>query len=83
MEETVTTFPFSKLRHQTYLTLDVMMYIERAQALEFMFCVNKKGRAFLRQHLISIQNGFINEGLIVHRLSCDFNGYEQLERLYF
>ena len=83
MEEVVTLFPFRKLRYQKYLTLDVMMYVERSKALEFIFCVNKEARAFLHQHFISIQNGFINEGLIVYDLSCNFNGYEQLERLYF
>ena len=83
MEKTVTSFPFHKLRYEKYLTLDVMMYVERSQALEFMFFVNKEARAFLHQHFISIQNGFINEGLIVYDLSCNFNGYEQLERLYF
>ena len=66
MEEVVTSFPFRKLRYEIYLTLEVMMYVERSQALEFMFCVNKEARAFLHQHFVSIQNGFINEGLIVH-----------------
>jgi hypothetical protein len=83
MEEAVTSFPFRKLRYQKYLTLDVMMYVERSKALEFIFCVNKEARAFLHQHFISIQNGFINEGLIVYDLPCYFHGYEQLERLYF
>jgi hypothetical protein len=83
MEEAVTSFPFRKLRYEIYLTLDIMMYVERSKALEFMFFVNKEARAFLHQHFISIQNGFINEGLIVYDLSCNFNGYEQLERLYF
>jgi hypothetical protein len=83
MEEAVTSFLFRKLRYEIYLTLDIMMYVERSQALEFVFCVNKEARAFLHQHFISIQNGFINEGLIVYDLSCNFNGYEQLERLYF
>ena len=83
MEEAVTSFPFRKLRYEIYLTLDFMMYVQRSQALEFMFCVNKEARAFLHQHFISIQNGFINEGLIFYDLSSNFNGYEQLERLYF
>jgi hypothetical protein len=60
-----------------------MMYVDRSQALQFMFSVNKEARAFLHQHFISIQNGFINEGLIAHRVYCKFNDYEQLERLYF
>ena len=83
MEEAVTSFLFRKLRYEIYLTLDIMMYVERSQALEFVFCVNKEARAFLHQHFISIQNGFINEGLIFYDLSSKFNGYEQLERLYF
>ena len=83
MEEVLSTFPFRKLRYAKYLTLEVMMYVERSQALEFMFSVNKEARAFLHKHLISIQNGFINDGLIEYALSCTFKDYEQLERLYF
>ena len=40
MEEGSHTFPFFKLRHDIYLTLEVMMHVERFQALEFMFGVN-------------------------------------------
>jgi hypothetical protein len=57
-------FPFRQLRNDIYLTLDIMMYVERSQALEFMHGVNKETRIFLCQHYISIKNGFINEGLI-------------------
>ena len=48
-----------------------------------MHGVNKEARNFLSQHYDSIKNGFINEGLIDYDLSCTFNDYEQLERLYF
>ena len=82
MEQTVTSFPFRQLRNDIYITLDVMMYVERSQALEFMQCVNKEARSFLCQHYISIKNGFINEGLIQYNLQ-NYNDYEQLERLYF
>jgi hypothetical protein len=83
MEETLTTFLFRQLRYDIFLTLDTMMYVERSKALEFMFGVNKEGRSFLCQHYISIKNGFINEGLIEYGLGCNYNDYEQLERLYF
>jgi len=62
------SFPFRKLRQDIYLTLEILMFAERSLALEFMFCVNKESRTFLHRHFISIQNGFINEGLIVHDL---------------
>ena len=68
MEEAVTTFPFRKLRLYTYLIVDVMMCIEKSKALEFIFCVNKEARKFIQHNLIKIQNGFINEGLIVYDL---------------
>ena len=48
-----------------------------------MFFVNKEARTFLLRHFITIQNGFINDGLIHYFISLDFNGYKQLEKLYF
>ena len=48
-----------------------------------MFFVNKEGRAFLQQHFITIQNEFINNGLIHYEISLNFNGYEQIVKLYF
>ncbi len=83
MEEITNTFPFKKLKYETFLTLDVMINAERSQAFEFMFCLNKEARAFLFQHYSSIKNGFINEGLIIYNLEDVFNRYEQVERLYF
>jgi hypothetical protein len=83
MEEGSHTFPFFKLRHDIYLTLEVMMYVERSQAFEFMQAVNKEGRSSIQKQYISIKNGFINEGLIVHDLHLNFIGFRELERLYF
>jgi hypothetical protein len=82
MEEAVSVLPFSKLSHDIYLTLEVLMYVERSKALDFMFGVNKEVRAFVHNHFISIRNGFINEGLIVYDLKCTFNHYYKLEILY-
>jgi hypothetical protein len=70
------TFPFRQLRNYIYLTLDIIMYVERSQVLEFMFGINKEARSFLCQHYISVKNGFINEGLIEYDLICNFNDYE-------
>ena len=47
MEEALNAFPFRKLRFDIYLTLDVMMYVERYQVLNYMFGINKKTRIFL------------------------------------
>ncbi len=47
-----------------------------------MYSVNKEARAFLKQNLIAINNGFVNEGLIDYDFYCDFEDYEQLENLY-
>jgi predicted solute-binding protein len=60
-----------------------MMYVDRTYALECMYYVNKETRKFLKHNYIAIQNGFINDGLIVHEISLNFKGYEELERLYF
>jgi hypothetical protein len=83
MEESSHTFPFPKLRHDIYLTLEVMMYVERSQAFVFMHAVNKEGRSYIQKQYFSIKNGFINEGLIVHDLDFSFTGFRELERLYF
>ena len=48
-----------------------------------MFFVNKEARTFLLKHFPTIQNGFINDGLIHYQIYSDFNGFEQLEKLYF
>ncbi len=83
MEEITHTFPFSKLRHDIYLTVEVMMYVERSQALEFMYAVNKEGRSYIEKEYVSLKNGFINEGLIVYDLEFCFTGFRDLETLYF
>ena len=54
MEKAANVFPFRQLRHDIYLTLEVMMYVERSQALEFMFGVNKETRTFLQKNYISL-----------------------------
>ena len=64
MEESVTAFPFCKLRHDIYLTLEIMMYVEYESACYFMFHANKATRAFLENNSSTISNGFINDGLI-------------------
>ena len=83
MENTNVTLPFSKLRYETYLTLDVMMHVEYQEAYNFMFTVNKETRLFLLNNFITIRNGFINDGLIQFTVDSDFNGFYLLEKLYF
>ncbi len=48
-----------------------------------MFEVNRAARNFLLNNSMTVRNGFINEGLIVYEIENNFNGYEQLERIYF
>lgn len=83
MEESESAFPFRNLRKHTFLTLEVLMNVERTQALRFMNNINKDGRLFLQQEYTIIKNGFINEGLIDYYFSSDYDGCEELERLYF
>ena len=87
MVESLSDFPFSKLKHHKYLTLVVMMYIEHQQVFEFMFTCNKKARAFFQHNYLTIRNGFVNDGLIPYCFDNDpdkqFNHYEQIEKLYF
>jgi hypothetical protein len=76
MVDTVSAFPLSKLRCNTYLTLDVMMHLYYQDAYKFMFSVNKEGRYFLQKNFITIRNGFINDGLIPFTLECDFDSFQ-------
>jgi hypothetical protein len=77
MVETVSVFPLSKLRYDTYLVLDVMMHVEYQEAYKFMFAVNKEARSFLLKNFITIRNGFINDGLIPYVIRKDdyFGGF--------
>ena len=80
-------FPFPKLRQFTYLTLDVMMHVDYLDAYKFMFTINKEGRKFIINNLITVRNGFINDGLIDLVFDINpggkFNNYDKLEELYF
>ncbi len=40
MEESDKKYPFTKLRYNQYLTLEVMMYVEHYEAMKFMFECN-------------------------------------------
>ena len=66
MVESLSEFPFRKLRYETYLTLDVMMYVYKPDVHEFMFTLNKEARKFLQDNFITVRNGFVNEGLITY-----------------
>lgn len=83
MEDSASVFLFRKLSSEKYLTLEVILYVEYPDSLRFMFAVNKETRIFIEHNMIAIKNDFINEGLIVHPLSLDINGYALLEKLYF
>ncbi len=76
-------FPFQKLRHEKYLALEVMTYVEHPDVLKFMFIVNKETRLFLLTNFIVVRNGFVNAGLVTFYFRHNFNSYMQLEKLYF
>jgi hypothetical protein len=83
MEDSKSVFPFRLLRHDLYLTLEVLMYVEHPEVLNKLFSVSSETRSFIENNFISIRNGFINEGLIIYQLRCDLFHIEQLETLYF
>ena len=84
--ESVSDFPFHKLKHITYPTMEVMMHVDYEDALKFMFKINKQGRGFLIKKFNTVRNGFMNDGLIDICFSDDpfeqFNNYDQLEKHY-
>lgn len=67
MENSVSDFPFRKLRYRKYLILNVMMNVDYQEVLKFIFTLNIETRHFLHQHFITIRNGFVNEGLFIYR----------------
>jgi hypothetical protein len=75
MEESVRAFPFRKLRYNKFLTLEVMMFIDHPEAYKFMFSVNKAMRIFFQQNIMTIQNGFINDGLIDYEFDHYFHSF--------
>lgn len=85
MVESLIELPFRKLSCDKYLTLEVILYIEYTEVLNFMFSVNKKMRSFLQNNLITVKNGFINEGLITYHLLLqnDINLCEKDEITFF
>ncbi len=66
MVESHREFPFHKLRYAKYLTMSVMMYVEHPEVYKFIFAINKNTRFFFQKNFITIQNGFVNEGLITY-----------------
>ena len=76
MVESLSEFPCRKLRYAKYLTLDVMMYVDRADVYKFMFTLNKEARKFLQDNFITVRNGFVNDGLITYQIGYGFNGYQ-------
>lgn len=65
MVESLNNFAFRKLRFAKYITLEVMMYVDHPQVYKFMFNLNKQSRFYLQNNIKTVQNGFINEGLII------------------
>jgi methylaspartate ammonia-lyase len=68
MESFTTNFPFRKLIHDIYLTLDVIMNVDRDDVFKYIFSLNKEARHFLYYNFTAIHNGYVNEGLITHTL---------------
>jgi hypothetical protein len=85
MVETLSEFPFRKLRNYKYTILDVLMHLEIKDAFTFLFSANKETREYLERNFITITNGFTNEGLVNFEFygGSNYDAYEQLEKLYF
>ena len=74
MERTMQSFPFWKLRYEKYHFLDVLLYIDYKDALEFMFKLSSEARKFLYLNILSFNNSYNNEGLIIHEIKYNFEG---------
>lgn len=49
-----------------------MSYVDYLEAYNFFFTVNKKARLFLIKNFLTIQNEYINDGLIPFKLGPNF-----------
>ncbi len=49
--------------------LEVLMFVSNLKAWNFLFTANRKSRNFLKINILTIQNGFINEGLIENEVN--------------
>ena len=62
--EPFNAFLFPKLKNDKYLILNILMYLDYKDALNFIFFINKDSRTFQLTNFITLKNEFINEGLI-------------------
>ena len=67
MAESLSDFTFRKLSYDKYLTFGVMMYFDHQEVHKFMYDLNKEMRNFLIVNFTTIQNEFVNEGLITYK----------------
>ncbi len=65
-------FLFHKLSHETFLNLEILINVDYYSAFYFMHGLNKASRNFLETSTSTIQNVFINYGLIDYYFWCDF-----------
>ncbi len=80
MVESLSDFPFRKLRYYTYSLLDVLMYVKVQKLYKFLYSVNKETMKFIEHNFIKIQNGFINNGLVTYRVDETFDLFNHLEK---
>ncbi len=83
MVESLTNFPFRKFKGRKYLTLLVMKHYGYDESRKFMFSLNKDSRSYLLKEKTTIDNDFINEGLITYDLGDGtFTDFLYLEKIY-
>lgn len=79
MNTLAASFPFRSLRHDTYATVDVLLFIDYKESLQFLFTVNRQARLFLHSNMVAIMNAFKNDGLIIHEIDNTLDGFRKLE----
>lgn len=63
MVESILKSPFGQLKGKKYLLIDLLMYVEYFQGMNFLYRVNREGRKFFEDHFETIERGFAHEGL--------------------
>jgi hypothetical protein len=76
MVESMSDFPFRKLRDYIYMALEVVMYVEAQDVFKFFYSVNKETRSFIERNFIKIENGFINNGLVTYQVDETFGLFD-------
>ena len=63
---------FASITLTKYIAIDVLLYLQYDDSLEFLFNLNRHTREFLKHYYVAIKSGFENEGLTYNYIDLYF-----------